>query len=274
MRQRLLVALLLVVILTLPMLGCGGAESLDPSQGTTKVEAPIAERLADCLAEMFPQMSRDELERHAKMQMTEAGEIRNAEAFVEKFCGDGDAATQLAPTDIAIPTSDVPVSTNPSKPDAVLGLGVSRSEMEDFFLARIAEERGTRQLDHVSYPTSFASVGDTEGEGKVTKVEWTRGRYATLAGADEGIYSIVLGCSRCKRGEDYSVATRRSHQLRKGHPLGVEWEFATVTDLLPVVVTNWPRPQRYRWIQEYFDRRPCGGSSGRLAVAVGVSQTF
>ena len=110
MDQRSLTATFLVVIL---MLGCGGTVPTNVSQEVPAIEEPIVERLADCLAEMFPQMSRDELERHAQMQMTETGDIRNAEAFVEKFCGDGEGAAQLAPTDIPMPTSDAPVSTNP-----------------------------------------------------------------------------------------------------------------------------------------------------------------
>ncbi len=130
MKQRLLVVVFIAVILALSMLGCVGTESADTSREASEIEKPIVERLADCLAEMFPQMSRSELERQAQMQITDAGEIKNAEAFVEKFCANGEGASQLVPTDTVIPTSDVSASTNPVKPDSVRGLGVTRAEGE------------------------------------------------------------------------------------------------------------------------------------------------
>ena len=187
MRQRPRVAVFLVVILTLPMLGCVGTESADISQRTTEVEPPVSERLADCLAEMFPQMSRDELEHHAQLQMTKAGDIENAEAFVTKLCGDGDGSAQLAPTGVAIPTSDAPASTSPSKPDAVRGLGVSRAEMEDFFRTVIAQD------DRVT----FTVVRRTAGS-KITEAPWDDwwarhgGTYAALSGPDEDLHSVLF----------------------------------------------------------------------------------
>ena len=206
MRQRPRVAVFLVVILTLPMLGCVGTESADISQRTTEVEPPVSERLADCLAEMFPQMSRDELERHAQQQMKTAGDTKNAEAFVEKFCGDGDGSAQLAPTDVAIPTSDAPASTSPSKPDSVHGLGVSRAEMEDFFRNVIAQDDGV----------TFTVVRRT-GRSKITEARWglrNRRNYAALVGTDDDLHGIIF----TYEGSPRAVAKRMSDVVRKISP--------------------------------------------------------
>ena len=77
----------MAAVLALTMLGCGGQapvglEKPNPADAKTVTE----EQLADCLATVFPQMNRDELEREAAMRMTDAEAIKNAEAFVEHFC--------------------------------------------------------------------------------------------------------------------------------------------------------------------------------------------
>ena len=87
MKPSLLTATFLAAILALTMLGCGGqaptgSENPNPADAKTVT----VEQLADCLATMFPQMNRDELEREAEMRMTDAEAIKNAEAFVEHFC--------------------------------------------------------------------------------------------------------------------------------------------------------------------------------------------
>lgn len=196
MKQRLLVVVFIAVILALSMLGCVGTESADTSRDASEIEKPIVERLADCLAEMFPQMSRSELERQAQMQITDAGEIKNAEAFVEKFCANGEGASQLVPTDTVIPTSDVSASTNPVKPDSVRGLGVTRAEMEEFFRTEIAANRTQRA------PVTF-TVTHRAGGSEVTEAHWDGwgatshrvrygGTYVALAGPDEDLHGILF----------------------------------------------------------------------------------
>ena len=81
MEQRFLTALFLSAILALTTLGCSGATpAVDaPQEASAKPytadanppenEAVTTEQLADCLATMFPQMNRDELDRQAQMQI-------------------------------------------------------------------------------------------------------------------------------------------------------------------------------------------------------------
>ena len=240
MRQRPLVAAFLVVILTLPMIGCFRAESVGTSQETTEIVEPNVERLADCLAEMFPQMSRDELERHAQMQMTDAGDTRNAEAFVEKFCADGVGAAQLASTDTAMPTSVAPASTNPSNPDSVRGLGVTRAEMETFFRTEIAANR-----------TVTFTAAHRVGGSKITEAHWGGwgatgrrgygGTYAALSGPDEDLHGILFAYD--------------------GKPRNAATKFAAVAGKVrPEESSN--RPKHALWVGQRVRGMTFGGGGG------------
>ena len=245
MRQRPLAVVLLVVILTLPMLGCVGTGSVGTSQETAEIEEPNAESLADCLAEMFPQISRGELERHAQMQMTDAGDTKNAEAFVEKFCADGVGAAQLTSTNIAMPTSATPASTNPSNPDLARGLGVTRAEMEHFFRTQIAANR-TQPA-----PVTFA-VAHRAGGSKITEAHWDGwgatsrrvrygGTYAALSGPDKDLHGILFAY--------------------EGKPRDAATEFSAVAGRVrPEESSN--RPKRALWVAQRVRGMTFGGGGG------------
>lgn len=256
MRERLLTAAFLVLLLTVSLLGCSGTEPPDVPQEVSiqpdreverppEVKTPITERLADCLAEMFPQMSRDELERQAQMQMTEAGDVRNAESFVEKFCEDGEGASQLTPTDTAMPTSDIPGSTNPAEPDLARGLGVTRTEMEEFFRTEIAASRTQRA------PVTF-TVTHRAGGRKVTEAQWDGwgassrrvrygGKYVALAGPDEDLHGILFAY--------------------EGKPSGVANEFSAVAGKVGPEESP-KRPKHALWVGQRVRGMTFGGGGG------------
>ena len=87
MRRCSVTIAFLAAILALTTLGCGGPTQI-PSEKPNRADAKTvtASELADCLATMFAQMSRDELEHKAEMRMRDAEAVKNAEAFVETFC--------------------------------------------------------------------------------------------------------------------------------------------------------------------------------------------
>ena len=263
MKQRFLTALFLSAILALTALGCSGATpAVDaPQEASAKpytadanppeIEAVTAEQLADCLATMFPQMNRDELERQAQMQMTDASSVENAEAFVERVCGDGQTPAQAAPTGgVAIASPDTPESAISMALEPVRGLGVTRAEMEEIFLAMI-ERDGRDSLRKEFYPDAFTSVGDAEGAGKVTEVEWGGwenayykvGKYAALAGMDEDIHGI--GFAYEARGRTSGGNTDIRALLNRVAPADPQ-----------------SRSQRVEWMKKYFVNSFCGVSGG------------
>ena len=232
MEQRFLTALFLSAFLALTALGCSGATpAVDaPQEASAKpytadanppeIEAVTAEQLADCLATMFPQMNRDELERQAPMKMTDASSVENAEAFVERVCGDGQTPAQAAPTGgVAIASPDTPesaISMALMILDPVCGLGAIRAEMEEFFLAMIERDGAVGRKEF--YSDAFTSVRDAEGAGKVTEVEWggwenayeKRGKYAALAGMDEDILGIGFAYEPLGRPQRVSTISEPS----------------------------------------------------------------
>ena len=241
-------ALVLAAIFATLVLGCDRTEPLDAPQGTSADATVIAERLAECLAAMFPQMSREELEREAQTRIADLEAENNAEAFVEQFCGNGQARKNA--------TSRTPAVTIPPGPTAmrtvsVGGLGVTRAEMEEFFLAKIEEE-----------PAAFTSVGKADGKGKLTKIEWDgwgtpyykSGKYALLAGEDENIYGVVFAYEA--HGQDQPGEHEIRSLLERVAP-------TKNTDL----ESRKSRSYRYGWIFRYFKDSSCdrGNAGGGLS---------
>ncbi|MDE2787646.1 MAG: hypothetical protein OXL37_13420 [Chloroflexota bacterium] len=273
MKHSRLSAVMVAVIFATLMLGCDVTGPSDGLEGTSADEPAIAERLAECLATMFPQMSRDELEREAQMRMADAEAVKNAEAFVDQFCGNDQSGSLTAPTNGKVVASDTPasstltasasVNTEQSKP--ARGLGVTRSEMEEFFLAMVAEERSEEPTPrHKLYPVVFTLVGNSEGQGKITEVKWAGweneyykpGKYAALAGPDEDIYGIVFACDGCQHG--------------KRRPIGVEWEFMSVVNRVATDMPDWYEPDRNRWVYQFFERRSCGDGRPQSGGGIGA----
>ena len=258
MKQRLLTALFLPAILALTALGCSGATpAVDaPQEASAKpytadanpseIEAVTAEQLADCLATMFPQMNRDELERQVQMQMTDTSSVENAEAFVERVCGDGQTPAQAASTGgVAIASPDTPESAISMALEPVRGLGVTRAEMEEFFLAMIERDGAVGRKEF--YPDAFTSVGDAAGAGKVTEVEWggwenayeKRGKYAALAGMDEDLHGIGFAYEPTGR------SITGIHDIR-----------ALMNQVAPADPES--RLKRVEWIERYLAGHSCG----------------
>ena len=257
MKQRLLTAVFLAAILALTALGCSGATpAVDaPQEASAKpytadanpseIEAVTAEQLADCLATMFPQMNRDELERQAQMQMTDASRVENAEVFVERVCGDGQTPAQAAPTGVAIAAPNPPESVTSTESESVRGLGVTRAEMEEFFQTVIAAAR--TQYD----PVAFTLVRHAGGS-KITYAQWDGwgaasrrvrygGTYVALAGPDEDIYGILFAY--------------------EGRPRNIANEFAAVVRKVgPEDSPN--RLQRAQWVDQRVRGMTFGGGGG------------
>ena len=252
-------AVIVSAIFATLMLGCDRATPADAPQGGSANEAVITERFAECLAAMFPQMSREELEREAQMRMADAEAVKNAEAFVEQFCGNGQTLGQV-PQNVApgTPAVTIPAGSTATQSVSVSGLGVTRAEMEEFFLARIARERTDEPSHrHELYPVAFTSVGDAEGAGKLTEVAWggwenayfKSGKYAVLAGKDENIYGVIFAYEA--DGPDQPDESEIRFLLDRVVPTK-DYDLQS----------RQYRSQRYRWVHQYVESRSCGGSGG------------
>ena len=245
----------LSAILMILTLGCGSTTSVEapakpnPADANPSgVEAVTAQRLAECLAAMFPQMSRDELEREAQMRMADAEAVKNAEAFVERFCGNGQTPGQVpknaAPSTPAVTT---PAGSAATQSVSVRGLGVTRAEMEDFFLAKIEKERAT-----------FTSVGEADGEGQLTEIEWDgwgrrnrlrTGKYAVLAGKDENIYGVA-----------FAYEAGGPDQPDEDEILSLLDRVAPTKNIDPQSAK--PSSDRSGWVFRYFKNSSCGRGGG------------
>ena len=264
MKHSRLSAVMVAAIFATLMLGCDRTAPSDTLQRASENESLIGERLAQCLAATFPQMSREELEREARTRMADAEAVKNAEAFVEQFCGNDQTGTQVVPANGKVAASDTPAgstltasaSANTEQSKPARGVGVTRAEMEEFFLAMAAEDKPDEPV------SSFTSVGDPQGRGKITTVEWTPWgkiwKFVALAGADEDIYGIVFACDGCQHG--------------KRRPVGVEWEFMSVVNRVATDMPDWYEPDRNRWVYQFFEGRSCGDSRPQSGGGIGAGE--
>ena len=165
---------------------------------------------------------------------------------MERVCGDGQTPAQAAPTGgVAIASPDTPESAISMALEPVRGLGVTRAEMEEFFLAMIERDGAVGRKEF--YPDAFTSVRDAAGAGKVTEVEWggwenayeKRGKYAALAGMDEDLHGIGFAYEPTGR------SLTGKHDIR-----------ALMNQVAPADRES--RLKRVEWIERYLARHSCG----------------